>query len=193
MRDIRWSASVWKCLRTPRELWELITANCLDEVQQLELPSCHSKTPKTHTHTHGHNPSCTTMTPLVFTRTEMSSLFAPHPSFLWLPCSWQGQIYSSESSARWLSGCWSWYELACAHRLLRLLFSAVGFSPLLWYWWNPKDACSQMSQRQRERQAEKQRHLAAPHRGCNTLELSSGLQSLKSMLSDRQRSASIQK
>lgn len=84
---------------------ELITANCLDEAQQLELPSCHSKTPNTHTY----NPCHIPITPW----TEVSSLFAPHASFLWLPNSWQDQIYSSENFAtttRWLRGCWSQYE-----------------------------------------------------------------------------------
>lgn len=73
---------------TPRVLRELITANCRDEVQQLELPIDAKKRRTQSLHANEL---------LFFTETEMSSLSAPHPSFLWLPDSWQGQIYSSES------------------------------------------------------------------------------------------------
>lgn len=78
---------------------------------------------------------------------SVSSLPAPHSSSFWFPYSWQGQIYSSESSTRWLRVYWSQFELAW-NQTAEDAFSAVGFPPLLWYWWNPKDACSQMSQRE---------------------------------------------
>lgn len=157
MRDIRCSASMWMCLRTPRELRELITANCQDEAQQLELPCCYSKKPNTYS-THRHNPSCTPPTPwfLLGQKWAPSLHLTPHSSG-------SPSLGRARSIAqRPLRDDWelagvdmSWPRL----RLLRLLFSAVGFPPLLWYWWNPKDACSQMSLRQSERKMQ----LAAPH------------------------------
>ena len=148
--------SVLKHPETSESWLQLITDmkhsswNCLDAIQRQAHPLLH------------------TSDPLVFTGTETSSLLAPQPSFLWLHDSWQGWIYTSER----LQDDW---ELVGAdmswprHRLLRLLFSAVGFPPLLWYCWNPKDAYSQMSQRQGERRRERKRQLATTHRVCNML------------------------
>lgn len=126
-------------------------------VEQLELPIDAKKRQTQSLHTNEL---------LFFTETGMSSLSAPHPSFLWLPDSWQGQIYSSESSARWLRVLlepMSWPQV----RVLRLLFSSVGFPPFLWHWWNPEDACSQMSQRQRQTEEEGGRL----HWACNILRI----------------------
>ena len=119
MRNIRCGASMWKCLKTPRDLRELITANYRNEAQQLELPKCHSKT--------GSAPLAHQWPP-GFTGTETSSVLAPHPSFLWLHDSWQGQIYTSEK----LQDYWELVGINISwprHRLLRLLFQLWGFPP----------------------------------------------------------------
>lgn len=103
MRNIRCGASMWKCLKTPRDLRELITANYRDEAQQLELPRCHSKT--------GSAPLAHQWPPgFYWDRNKLplgtSPLIPLAPRLLAGP-----DLYLRET-ARWLRACWNWYELA---------------------------------------------------------------------------------
>lgn len=81
---------------------------CWDEAQQLKVSRWHSKTD---------------------TIPLWAPSVAPHSSSLWLPDSWEGQIYSSESSARWLRVYWSQFELAW-NQTVEATFFSCGVSPL---------------------------------------------------------------